>query len=405
MARPPAEVYQLKVTLKYTTPPIWRRIRIPANATFEDLHHAIQDAMGWENCHLHGFEVINPRTGKRDLIGEPDGEVVTVPESRRRLSYYFGKGINRAVYIYDFGDGWIHDVKLEKILPMAKGERYPMCLAGKRACPPEDVGGVYGYMHALEVLSDPTSDEYEGMKKWFPPDFNPESFSPGEVVFLDPRERAKLGISDEPDNYMDDVQFDLKEEARGDGEEPYGWDEEEDDTAEEVYDDGLAPENQEEQLKTLREYFLSDDFRDLLKKAESGTMKGISGDQKDIVSALKENLDEVMGALKILRDPKRSDDDVKDALASILQILSVALIAQQLREGDPPEASALYEKLRKEGMLRRDILLVMSDIYAISLHEGEKASALERYRGRLSNYIKLAPPNIFKRLNKELAAL
>lgn len=402
MASPHAEVYQLKISLKHTRPPIWRRIRMPANATFEDLHYAIQDAMGWQNYHLHGFKVINPRTGKRDLIGEPDGEIRTVPEWRRKLSYYFGKGINKAIYTYDFGDNWTHEVKLEKTLPREKGARYPICVAGKRACPPEDVGGVSGYMHALEVLSDPTSEEYEELKQWLPPDFDPDSFSPGQVVFLDRKERVSLGISDEPDNYLDDVPFEVREEDREEG--PYAWDEEEE-TAEEAYGDELSSGNLEEQLRGLEEYFLSDDFHELLKRAESRTLKGLDRDQKDIVYALKGNLDDVKHALGVIEDTQSSDDDVKDALVSLLQILSVAVIAKQIRVSDPPEAAAFFEKLKKDGMLRREILVVMSDIYAISLHEGEGEDGFDCYRGRLSEYMKLTPLKIFKRLERESAAL
>ncbi len=155
------QVYQFKVTLKGVRPPIWRRIRVPETYTFWELHVAIQDAMGWLDYHLHAFHGQDPTTGREEEIGIPDddGEAwdpQVIPGWERRIAPFFTPGNPRMEYVYDFGDDWQHEIKLEKILPSQEDVTYPRCVAGKRACPPEDCGGVWGYGELLEIISDPS---------------------------------------------------------------------------------------------------------------------------------------------------------------------------------------------------------------------------------------------------------
>ncbi len=194
MIKASSRVYQFKVTLKGIRPPIWRRIQVPDNYTFWDLHVAIQDAMGWMDCHLHEFTVPDPRGGAPVRIGVPDPEYgfhAVLPEEKQRISDWFFVEGKPAVYTYDFGDDWEHTVKLEKILPREEGEDYPRCVRGKRACPPEDCGGPWGYLQLLEVLADPGHEEYEEMLEWLGEDYEPEWFHPEEVVFLNPEKLRK----------------------------------------------------------------------------------------------------------------------------------------------------------------------------------------------------------------------
>lgn len=182
------KIYQFKITLKYIKPQIWRRIQVPEKYNFEDLHVAIQDAMGWENYHLHQFEIINPKTGQKDLIsnvgiGMDDGafpDVISVDKAK--IVQYF-PSTDKAIYEYDFGIGWKHKIVLEKILPVVVGSTYPQCLAGKRACPPEDCGGTYGYEDLLQIISNPNHEEYEERIEWLGGDFKPEEFDPKLVKF------------------------------------------------------------------------------------------------------------------------------------------------------------------------------------------------------------------------------
>ncbi len=199
-----ARIYQFKVTLKGIRPPIWRRIQVPASYTFWDLHVAIQDAMGWDDCHLHVFRVWDPMWLEETQIGLPSGDFMpvegepTLPGWKQRISSVFTAPKESAVYEYDFGDGWEHAVILEKILPAAAGLRYPVCTAGKRACPPEDCGGIWGYEELLEIRGNPDHQEHEEMMEWLGEDFDPEAFHPGEVVFTDPRRRLKHILPDGP---------------------------------------------------------------------------------------------------------------------------------------------------------------------------------------------------------------
>ncbi|MEJ5376861.1 MAG: plasmid pRiA4b ORF-3 family protein [bacterium] len=155
-------VYQFKITLEGIKPPVWRRIQVPETYTFWDLHMAIQDAMGWSNDHLHEFRMVNPCTGGTERIGIPDhggwGPPVAAGK-RRNIASYFSEANPKAKYVYDFGDNWLHTVRLEKILDRQPGVKYPVCVGGRRACPPEDCGGVPGYEELLKTQRHPSHEE------------------------------------------------------------------------------------------------------------------------------------------------------------------------------------------------------------------------------------------------------
>ena len=180
-------VFQFKVQLRDIRPPIWRRIQVPETYSFWDLHCAIQDAMGWLDCHLHEFVIKRPQGGADVHIGLPD------PESWRhvkagwalKLSKYLGTEGQKARYEYDFGDGWEHQITLERIVPRDRDRRYPACIAGRRACPPEDCGGVWGYTQIVTGTSV-FQDQY--------PEFESEAFDPAEVVFDDPEVRRQYAM-------------------------------------------------------------------------------------------------------------------------------------------------------------------------------------------------------------------
>ncbi len=187
------KVYQFRVTLRETKPPIWRRIQVPETYTFWDLHVAIQDAMGWADYHLHEFEVTDPSDGEKVRIGIPEeeyrGEVI--PGWKRSISNFFSEKNLKAYYIYDFGDSWEHILQLEKILLREKNADYPRCINGKRACPPEDCGGVWGYEEFLEAIKNPKHKEHKDMLEWIGGEFDPEHFDIAEVHFDDADKRRK----------------------------------------------------------------------------------------------------------------------------------------------------------------------------------------------------------------------
>ena len=180
------QVYQFKITLKDTKPPVWRRIQVPETNTFWDLHVAIQDSMGWLDCHLHAFQLIAPSTGRKREIGIPDDEVEfdrdTLAGWKQKIADWFSPENPLAQYLYDFGDGWIHEVRLEKVLPRQENVIYPVCLDGKRACPPEDCGGIWGYEEICKGESE-FQDEYA--------DYDPEYFNPEDITFDDSKKRFR----------------------------------------------------------------------------------------------------------------------------------------------------------------------------------------------------------------------
>ena len=134
------KVYQIKVTLEGMRPPIWRRLEVLSDTTLDNLHLILQVVMGWDNYHLHEFTIGGIEYGHPDT--DFDSEVED--EERVKLYQVAPKESMKFIYEYDFGDGWRHTVLIEKILPVEKGKHYPCCVKGKRACPPEDVGGPFG---------------------------------------------------------------------------------------------------------------------------------------------------------------------------------------------------------------------------------------------------------------------
>lgn len=157
------QVYQFRIALKDIKPTVWRRIQVPETYTFWDLHVAIQDVMGWFDCHLHQFKMLEPMTKTKVDIGIPDedDDYEILPGWRQKILDFFSPENKTSYYIYDFGDNWTHTILLEQILPREKGLVYPLCIEGQRACPPEDCGGAWGYEKFLDVIMDPGHEKYE----------------------------------------------------------------------------------------------------------------------------------------------------------------------------------------------------------------------------------------------------
>ncbi len=174
-------IYELEITLREITPRIWRRFAVPGHITLATLHEIIQVVMGWENCHLHEFRIGKDHYGIPDPEMEGDFGLKTLNEKKFKLSDVLGGKGTKFKYEYDFGDGWIHELKVVKIGPPDPNIRYPVCLAGERACPPEDCGSIPGYERLLEIIADPQNEEYEEMMDWLGGDFDPEEFHIGII--------------------------------------------------------------------------------------------------------------------------------------------------------------------------------------------------------------------------------
>jgi len=196
-------ILQLKVTLIATSPKVWRKILVPSEYSFFDLHVAIQEAMGWTDSHLHQFFTESPykRNSKykqislpsADIWDEPDDEFID--ERKAKLSQHFKSPKDTLFYEYDFGDSWMHEIKLEKILIANPKEKYPKLIDGENACPPEDCGAPPGYHHLKEVLADTENEEHEEMLEWLEiesaEEFNPTEFDLKKVKFSDPKNWLK----------------------------------------------------------------------------------------------------------------------------------------------------------------------------------------------------------------------
>ncbi|MEP6716621.1 MAG: plasmid pRiA4b ORF-3 family protein [Terriglobia bacterium] len=191
----PIEIYQIKVTLLDTDPPIWRRLLVPADLTLGQLHDVLQVAMGWADCHLHEFRIGKQSFGKPSPMDQVFGGPRTVSERTARLFTVLGGARAKAVYTYDFGDSWELEIKVEKHLLPEPGRVYPVCLAGERRGPPEDCGGIPGFYNLLEAIADPEHDQHEELLEWLGGGFDPNSFSVEEVNHrLAPRRRRKKAV-------------------------------------------------------------------------------------------------------------------------------------------------------------------------------------------------------------------
>ena len=173
-------IYQLKITLKDIRPPIWRRVQVRSDATLGHLHWVIQFSMGWTNSHLHSFSIQGVEYGM--LLPELGfDEMELQDEQPVKLSKVIPGEKFKFFYLYDFGDSWEHEVLVEKLLTAEADIDYPICLKAKRACPPEDCGGTWGYQGFIEAIQDPDHPEHEGMLEWVGGFFDPEDAEFNEI--------------------------------------------------------------------------------------------------------------------------------------------------------------------------------------------------------------------------------
>lgn len=175
----PSCCYQLRVTLKYLEPKIWRGLLVPDTATLAHLHRCLQIAMGWANSHMHEFQIAKAHYGIPDREWEDVNQ--TLNEKNFTLADVLGKTVKKCTYLYDFGDGWEHEVRIEKILPISNQPSCPQCTGGANACPPDDVGGVPGYCNFVAAVLDPKHPEHEELLEWYGGSFDPHAFDINQV--------------------------------------------------------------------------------------------------------------------------------------------------------------------------------------------------------------------------------
>ncbi|MCX5975783.1 MAG: plasmid pRiA4b ORF-3 family protein [Coprothermobacterota bacterium] len=167
------QIVQLKIALRESKPSIWRRVMAPGQFSLYKLHKVIQAAMGWTDSHLHQFNI----NGLTYSIPSSEDWQPVIDERRHKVIQIAALEKRKFIYEYDFGDSWMHNITVEKITPPETGVKYPVCIGGKRACPPEDVGGIWGYSEFLAAIRNPKHEEHDSYLEWIGGEFDPEKFN------------------------------------------------------------------------------------------------------------------------------------------------------------------------------------------------------------------------------------
>jgi len=163
-------VYQLKITLADIKPPIWRRLEVK-DCTLSKLNDIIQIVMGWEGYHMWSFDI-----GGEEYGEDPEGDMEMASARKMKLSQVVQAGVKKFRYTYDFGDTWVHLIQVEKVLEAEPKVKYPRCVTGSRAGPPEDCGGPWGYGDFVEAIQNPKHPEHAERLEWVGGEFDPEAF-------------------------------------------------------------------------------------------------------------------------------------------------------------------------------------------------------------------------------------
>jgi Plasmid pRiA4b ORF-3-like protein len=185
-----AELVEIRVTLEDVKPAVMRELVVSTSHSLDELHDIIQTAMGWQNCHMHAFQI----PGTRESFGDTsmfDGGEDMEDEEDVSIGDLVARGVKKIRYTYDFGDDWHHTITFGKAVEPKPGVMYPLCTGGKGACPPEDSGGPWGYADKIAILADPKHEDYEETREWMGPFVLPERFSIEEVnALLHPKKKA-----------------------------------------------------------------------------------------------------------------------------------------------------------------------------------------------------------------------
>jgi hypothetical protein len=167
----------MKITLLGSKPPVWRRFLVDNNITFHELHNIIQEIMGWSNYHLYQFTI----NGLSILVPNEDYDDEYEDSQKVRLKDFLNTEKQKFSYLYDFGDNWKHILVVEKFISSASADKYPICVDGKMACPPEDCGGIYGFEDFIKIMRNKKHPDHKEMLDWLGERFDPKQFDKNVV--------------------------------------------------------------------------------------------------------------------------------------------------------------------------------------------------------------------------------
>ena len=185
------QFYLLKITLMNMPHAIWRRFVVPANITLDQLHEVVQVVMGWHDCHCHAFIKDNQQYMPAMAL-EFGNECDSLLEDDYTLESLAPKKGAQIRYWYDFGDDWMHEIVVENANYEDSAQSHPVyCVAGEKACPPEDCGGGYGYLDFCDAMADPKHPEHRDLKEWFGGKYDPNHFDIDAV-------NKRLGVGRSP---------------------------------------------------------------------------------------------------------------------------------------------------------------------------------------------------------------
>jgi hypothetical protein len=370
-ASAPLQIYQFKITLKGVKPPIWRQFQVPGDYTFWDLHVAVQDAMGWMDGHLHAFHVKNPMTGHEEEIGLPEEDPLfddhtILPGWTQKISQYFTPENRKAVYLYDFGDGWEHGLIFEEVVTAEAGTVYPRCVDGRRACPPEDCGGVWGYANMLKILSNPKHKEHKDTVEWLGEKFDPEDFDPTDVHFSDPAERLDMVLAEED-----------------------GFD-----------DDEILDDDDDEDLPDLS----VNHMREIWEKAKANELETISEEEQQLGRIMLEHKDEFSEDFERNDHEHDREADPDTVVNPFGHVMIHSVVENQLADREPIEVFQFYNAMRKKKCSHHDAIHLIGFILVplmLPVVEGDGSFDVVTYCDLLRKYKTRNPEKIARLLEKE----
>ncbi len=311
-----AKALTIHIALQSIKPAIWRRFVIRDDFSLFELHEIIQDVMGWTNSHLFSFVIKKTEYTDEETIMELGRGKSAETVSVRSLNLKKGDAFT---YIYDFGDDWCHELKIESVSTPEPETLYPVCLEGARSCPPEDCGGPFGYDDLLNILNDPDHDEHESMKEWAGPDFDSEEFDVELTNFI-----LHAEIDNEDLLMDDDIDDDLPKELK----------------------------------KMSREH-----IHTVWEAAREDRLDDLSEEDRQLAGIMLEHEDEFFNNFEFADIQSEHDFDPESEVNPFLHITLHAIIENQLKAKEPVEVYQFYNSMMNKKASRYDTVhLIMGMI-------------------------------------------